>query len=74
LRSFLTGDFSNLSQISALDLFVQNAQRIKSSFEITPDNILAIAEICRHLDGLPLAIELAAARIKLFTPRPCTPA
>ena len=69
LRSFQVGDFSNLSQFSALNLFIQNAQRIKSSFEITPDNILAIAEICRHLDGLPLAIELAAARIKLFTPQ-----
>jgi predicted ATPase len=69
LRSFQAGDFSNLSQFSALTLFVQNAQRIKSSFEITQDNILAIAEICRHLDGLPLAIELAAARIKLFSPQ-----
>jgi predicted ATPase len=69
LRLIEAGDYSNLSQFSALNLFIQNAQRIKPNFEITPENVLAIAEICRHLDGLPLAIELAAARIKLFTPQ-----
>ena len=69
LRSIQAGDYSGLSQFSALDLFVQNAQRIRPGFEITPENLIAIAEICRYLDGLPLAIELAAARIKLFTPQ-----
>jgi predicted ATPase len=50
-------------------LFVGRAQAVNPSFTLTNDNASAVAEICCHLDGLPLAIELAAARIKLFQPQ-----
>lgn len=53
----------------AVSLFVQRAQTIDARFSLTEENAPAIASICRRLDGLPLALELAAARIKLFGPR-----
>ena len=52
----------------AVRLFVSRAQSVKPGFEITADNAAAVAEICSRLDGLPLAIELAAARIRLLSP------
>jgi predicted ATPase len=52
----------------AVQLFVQRAQDVKPSFELTDENLGAVAEICRRLEGIPLAIELAAARVKLLTP------
>lgn len=57
-----------LSQYGAVQLFIQRAQAVKSGFSITNDNAPAVAEICVRLDGLPLAIELAAARVKLLSP------
>lgn len=57
------------SQSAAVALFVQRARTILPTFQITSANARAIAEICLRLDGLPLAIELAAARIKLLPPR-----
>ena len=60
--------FSALSQYEAVELFCQRAQAVKPDFTLTEDNASAIAEICVHLDGLPLAIELAAARSKLLPP------
>jgi predicted ATPase/predicted Ser/Thr protein kinase len=57
-----------LSQYSAIALFVQRAAAIKPDFKLGEDNAAAIAEICMRLDGLPLAIELAAARTKLLSP------
>lgn len=53
----------------ALQLFVQQAARVKASFKLTDDNVAQVAALCRRLDGLPLAIELAAARVKLLTPQ-----
>ncbi len=52
---------------AAITLFVQRAQAIKPSFVLSQENGRAVAEICIQLDGLPLAIELASARIKLMT-------
>ena len=57
-----------LSQYSAVALFIKRAKAVKPDFEITEDNAAAVAEICARLDGLPLAIEIAAARVKLFSP------
>lgn len=58
-----------LKRYSAIALFVQRARAVKSGFTITDENAPAVARICAHLDGLPLAMELAAARIKLLSPR-----
>ncbi len=57
-----------LAQIPAVSLFVQRAALTRHDFALNQDNAPAVAEICTRLEGLPLAIELAAARIKLFTP------
>jgi predicted ATPase/class 3 adenylate cyclase len=57
-----------VSRIDAVALFVERARRIRPDFRLTDDNAAAVAGICRRLDGLPLAIELAAARIKIFSP------
>src|SRR3954451_8531569 len=53
---------------AAVQLFVQRAQDAKPSFELDSRNGAAVAEICRRLEGIPLAIEIAAARVKLMTP------
>ncbi|GAA3203072.1 DUF4062 domain-containing protein [Microbacterium terregens] len=52
----------------AVQLFVDRAQAVKPDFTLTAENATAVAEICRQLEGLPLAIELAAAKIRLLTP------
>src|SRR5262249_9737113 len=57
-----------LTQYEAVRLFITRAQAAKTDFTVTDANAPAVAEICYQLDGLPLAIELAAARIKLFPP------
>ena len=62
-------DLVELPQYEAVALFVSRAQATKPTFQLTVSNAPAIAEICVRLDGLPLAIELAATRIKLFSPQ-----
>jgi predicted ATPase len=57
-----------LSQYSAVALFKERAEAVNPNFELTEENASAVAEICERLDGLPLAIELAAARVKLLSP------
>ena len=61
-------DLAALSQFEAVQLFVARATAVKPGFSVTNENAPAVAEICARLDGLPLAIELAAARVKLLSP------
>jgi len=57
-----------LAQIPSVALFLTRARMVQSDFQLTDENARAIAEICVRLEGIPLAIELAAARVKLFSP------
>jgi predicted ATPase/class 3 adenylate cyclase len=63
------GDIEAVAASAAARLFVQQADMVRPGFAITEDNSADVAAICRRLDGLPLAIELAASRAKLLAPR-----
>ena len=63
------GDAAEMQRCASVRLFVQRAQAASAGFELTSGNAAAVAEICRRLDGLPLAIELAAARVRLLPPQ-----
>ena len=69
LPSLSPSDNEDIAESAAVTLFVQRARNILPSFQLTPTNARAIAEVCVRLDGLPLAIELAAARVKLLPPQ-----
>ena len=62
-----------LTQYEAVRLFIERAQDARPDFSVTKKNAPVVAEICARLDGLPLAIELAAARIKILTPQAMLP-
>jgi predicted ATPase/DNA-binding SARP family transcriptional activator len=66
-------DGENLSETAqpseAVRLFVERARLVSPDFALTPHNATYVAQICRHLDGIPLAIELAAARIRALSPQ-----
>ena len=59
--------FESVQSADAIKLFVDRAQIARSSFELTTANFASVAEVCRRLDGIPLAIELAAARVKILS-------
>jgi predicted ATPase/two-component SAPR family response regulator len=63
-----TGDALSDADCDAVRLFVDRARDVTPGFEITAQNAAAVVDICTRLDGIPLAIELAAARVRLMTP------
>jgi predicted ATPase/transcriptional regulator with XRE-family HTH domain len=62
-------DKEAISKFAALTLFAERARAVQSDFKLNAENIESVAELCAQLDGLPLAIELIAARIRLMSPK-----
>jgi predicted ATPase/DNA-binding winged helix-turn-helix (wHTH) protein/Tol biopolymer transport system component len=60
--------FAEISRCEAVSLFVERAKQVRPQFELIPENAADVASICTHLGGLPLAIELAAARMRILSP------
>ena len=65
----INGSLAELERVPAVQLFVHRARAVRPGFTLTEDNREAVATLCRRLDGLPLAIELAAASAKLSSPQ-----
>jgi predicted ATPase len=63
-----SADIAEVLACEAAQLFADRAGRSRPGFQVTERNAAAVSEICRRLDGIPLAIELAAARVRVFTP------
>jgi predicted ATPase len=63
------GNLDEIGRSEAVRLFVERARAVKPGFALSAANAAAVVEVCRRLDGLPLAIELAAARAKLLSPQ-----
>ena len=61
-------DIDRLVQTDAVSLFVERARQVKADFALTDNNSRAVVEVCQRLDGVPLAIELAAARVIALSP------
>ncbi len=68
-RPVMSASLEQVAQVASVRLFIQRARAILPDFQLTSANVRTIAEICVLLDGLPLAVELAAARIKLLPPQ-----
>jgi predicted ATPase/DNA-binding winged helix-turn-helix (wHTH) protein len=62
------GELARLAIVPAVQLLLVRSRSLASGFTLTPTNASAVAELCRRLDGLPLALELAAARLRLLSP------
>ena len=69
IPSTTEASLTELADCESVKLFIDRSRRARETFELTDENAKTVAEICRRLDGLPLAIELAAARIKILPPQ-----
>ncbi|MCS5735430.1 DUF4062 domain-containing protein [Herbiconiux daphne] len=67
-RSADYSDLDAITRIASVALFVERVHAVRPDFEVGPDNVAAVVRICAALDGVPLALELAAARVRLLTP------
>jgi predicted ATPase/DNA-binding XRE family transcriptional regulator len=73
LRGLEARDVNSLMRYEAVELFVERAVAVDTEFALTSKNAAAVAEVCSHLDGLPLAIELAAASTEFISPQVMLP-
>ncbi len=62
------GSVDEIGAAESVRLFAERARKVRPNFRLTEENATAVSEICRRLDGIPLAIELAAARVRVLTP------
>ena len=67
-------DAGGLTRYAAVRLFADRAAAVQPGFAVTDDNAAAVAQVCARLDGIPLALELAAARVRVLPPGSCWPA